>query len=350
MVGLKAIAERAGVSVETVSRVLNGRYRQAQQRGRERVAHVQAIARDLGYQPNAAARAMLTRRTLQVGVVLAVDAKSQLAHASAAEAVFGINSVLAPAGYVMSLVPVPSLSTAGEQESRALRERVLDGMVLMDELPAGLLAALRRIRLPKVWVNVAAAGRHDTVSRNEQAAGACCVAALGELGYRRIIYIDRRGGTHFSFAARRQGALQRAQALGMAVEVMELALPTGESATTPAFWSVFSPGAALVVADSYLARRLQVELSMQGFGAGRHYALTCCDDSDELNETFPELARASFDRFGMGARAATMMLEKLAAGLPGQGRQLQHKPVVLEPQWRSRRSAPPASELGSGSV
>src|SRR5436305_11886500 len=60
------VAARAGVSVATVSRVLN---RNAPVR-QETLQHVQDVARRLRYVPNTAARALSIRRSNTIGVVL----------------------------------------------------------------------------------------------------------------------------------------------------------------------------------------------------------------------------------------------------------------------------------------
>ena len=60
------VARRAGVSVATVSRVLNGNYPVAEP---TRARVVDAV-RDLGYVANAHARALLTSTSGTVGVIL----------------------------------------------------------------------------------------------------------------------------------------------------------------------------------------------------------------------------------------------------------------------------------------
>ena len=63
---LAEVAERAGVSLTTVSRVLNNRgYLSAATRSR-----VMAAIDEVGYQPNEVARSLLTRRTGTVGLIL----------------------------------------------------------------------------------------------------------------------------------------------------------------------------------------------------------------------------------------------------------------------------------------
>ena len=59
-VTIRDVARRAGVSLSTVSQVLNGRSGYASATTRDRVLEV---ARELGYRPNALARGLVTSRT-----------------------------------------------------------------------------------------------------------------------------------------------------------------------------------------------------------------------------------------------------------------------------------------------
>jgi LacI family transcriptional regulator len=66
MVSMKNVSELSGVSIATVSRVINsnGRFSKAT---RERVL---AVIRELGYMPNSNARALRTNRTSNIGVIV----------------------------------------------------------------------------------------------------------------------------------------------------------------------------------------------------------------------------------------------------------------------------------------
>ncbi len=63
---IKDIARRAGVSYATVSRALNGKYG-VRPSTRDRVL---AVARRMGYRPNAIARGLVTRRTMTLGLIV----------------------------------------------------------------------------------------------------------------------------------------------------------------------------------------------------------------------------------------------------------------------------------------
>lgn len=76
MVTIKQIAEACGVSTASVSKALNG----APDIGAETTERVRAKARELGYFPNAAARALKTKHSHNIGVLYTDGTNSGLTH------------------------------------------------------------------------------------------------------------------------------------------------------------------------------------------------------------------------------------------------------------------------------
>ena len=76
MVSMKDIARRCGVSVATVSKALNN----LPDVNSETRARVQKAAAEMGYMTNAAAKALKTNRTYNLGVLLADEHRSGLSH------------------------------------------------------------------------------------------------------------------------------------------------------------------------------------------------------------------------------------------------------------------------------
>ena len=76
MASIKDIAKACGVSVATVSKALNG-HNDISQATKEKVREA---ARQLGYMPNSAARALKTNRTYNLGVLFVDEAQSGLTH------------------------------------------------------------------------------------------------------------------------------------------------------------------------------------------------------------------------------------------------------------------------------
>ena len=76
MVSMKDIARRCGVSVATVSKALNGQ----PDIGEETRSRISAVAEEMGYMANSAARALKTNRTYNLGVLFVDERRSGLGH------------------------------------------------------------------------------------------------------------------------------------------------------------------------------------------------------------------------------------------------------------------------------
>ncbi|MDC7124422.1 MAG: LacI family DNA-binding transcriptional regulator [Spirochaetales bacterium] len=76
MVTLKDIAEKCNVSLSTVSKALNG----SSEIGARTIERVNAVAEEMGYHPNSAARALKTNRSYNIGVIFEDKTESGLQH------------------------------------------------------------------------------------------------------------------------------------------------------------------------------------------------------------------------------------------------------------------------------
>src|SRR5437667_1096469 len=125
------VAAHAGVSVATVSRVLNRNVPVRQ----ETLQHVQDVARKLRYVPNTAARALSIRRSNTIGVVLP-DVHGEFF----SEVIRGIDVAARRAGY--HILVSGSHADAGEmlEVLETMHGRV-DGIIVM--APDVALASLR---------------------------------------------------------------------------------------------------------------------------------------------------------------------------------------------------------------
>ncbi len=122
MVTLKEIAQRAGVSVITVSRVLNDTHRNKV--GAKTRAQVQRIAEEMGYHPNIPARALRGNRTYQFGLVVPFVDGSFIA-----DIVQGLQDVAMEMQY-SCLLYLTAFKPALELEIfRTLRQRNVDGVL-----------------------------------------------------------------------------------------------------------------------------------------------------------------------------------------------------------------------------
>jgi LacI family transcriptional regulator len=118
---MKRIARELGVSITTVSKVLNNR----DDIGHATRARVLAKVAELGYQPNAVARSLTLRRTHTLGVVI-----PDLMHSFFVEIVAAIEAAASARGYGLLLCSSNEDPTNERQELDMLRQRRVDGVVL----------------------------------------------------------------------------------------------------------------------------------------------------------------------------------------------------------------------------
>ena len=188
MASIREVAQLSGVSVATVSRVLNGSApvrEETRQRVLERV-------RELDYVPNAAARTLVRRRSQVIGVVVNTgDAHPDLKHPFFGEVLVGLRQALGASHYDLLLF------TAREGFLRRAVHHQLDGLVLMgvDRRDPDLRGALDR-GLPAMNVDLDVSGRRAGYVMSDNVGGAhLATRHLIELGHVRIATITGLSNT-----------------------------------------------------------------------------------------------------------------------------------------------------------
>lgn len=208
---IRDVARRAGVSVASVSRALNG-LDNVSDAIRARIADA---VRDLGYVPHAGARSLSLARSNAIGVVL-----PDLHGEFFSEIVRGIDREASQRGYLLLLSNLHAGSEQATSALRAMRGRV-DGLVVMaphlreaelsDALPAGL---------PAVLVNTRTTAAGQAAIHLDNAAGAHAVVEhFAALGRRRLIHIAGPAG-NIDSQERAEACRAAASELGLALEIV----------------------------------------------------------------------------------------------------------------------------------
>jgi len=122
---MAAVADAAGVSMQTVSRVARG-FDNVSPETRERV---QRAMDDLGYRPNRAARALRSGRFRTIGVVMFT-----LASFGNMRTLEAISAAAAAADFTITLLPMASRTGEGVRSALSrLHEQAVDGVVIVIE-------------------------------------------------------------------------------------------------------------------------------------------------------------------------------------------------------------------------
>ncbi|HEX5248433.1 MAG TPA: LacI family DNA-binding transcriptional regulator [Gaiellales bacterium] len=210
-VTIRDVARAAGVSTATAARALGG-YGHASPAARRKVSE---SARQLGYRPNVVARALVSRTTTTVGLVV-----GDIENPFFAAAARGLADVMDAHGYTVLLANADEDAGRERRAVDALRARQVDGMVVVpapgaspEHLAELVTAGVPLVLLDRAVVGVAA----DSVLVRNVAGARAAVAHLAGLGHRRIgVVSDSPEIT--SSAERIQGYRQALRAAGIAPE------------------------------------------------------------------------------------------------------------------------------------
>ncbi len=334
-VSITDIAALANTSVCTVSKVLSGKAR-ASSISRQREAAVREIARLHDYRPSAAARSMRSRQTGHIGLLILNDPGRPLTTPSQYEVVLGIDAALSEQGYTSMLVRVSDVKSM-ESASRVFRERILEGMIVMDQQSPEVCAHVEAMLPRCIFAESGVWRPHNCIRRDEAWAGRMAAEKLLERGYRRLLwvgYTPTGAGDHFSLGGRYSGVQQAAARAGVALD----AVCREEYQDPRVLREHLAAGTGVVPCSWDNAVGVVVTAAQAGLIPQRDFGLVSCEDSDAIVHEWPGLSRVAFDRYALGQSAASMLLTLLK----GPERQVPSR--LVKGDWVEGHTAPPRVE------
>ena len=199
---IASIAAKMGLSRATVTHVLNGRGTEQRIRS-ETQQRVLEVARELGYRPNASARAVRAGRFGNVALI-----QSQLGEYLPPELLYGLTAAMAAHNVHLVLTHVPNVDAHGEDYvAHTMRELSADGVFVNRHgfAPAPFLDRIQELRIPAVFLN--SKQEFDAVYPDDLQGGALATEYLLGLGHERITYVgtEPRQRPHYSEYDRRAG-------------------------------------------------------------------------------------------------------------------------------------------------
>ena len=205
-VGLSEVALETGLTISTISQILNGkgRYRPETQR------LVRETVQRLGYHPNASARAVRKQSFGCIGLLM--PRSEQLGYLFN-NLVIGVESVLAQRDMHMVLCLLPNDSTIDPQEAPKLFSQwMVDGVLINFHGDAllGIGNQIKNFGMPSVWLN--ATDQVNAVRPNDRGGATEATRHLISLGHTRIAYLNhqarsQRDRWHVSARDREDGYL-----------------------------------------------------------------------------------------------------------------------------------------------
>lgn len=316
MASRKEVADLAGVSEATVSRVLNG----VGPMKEETRLRVLEAAKQLDYQINAVAQSFALRRSGNLGVVVPFVPKVHLFSTYYfSEILSGIGETVRQKGYGLLLL---FRNPQEEMDYVSLyRSHKVDACIVLgaSDLPAETrgLKLLDAERLPFCVVNQ----RYEDMSvhevdANHEEGSYAAVRHLLSQGMRRIAFLN--GSMQFSNSRDRLAGYRRAmEEAGISIHPSHIL--EGNYSRTSGFQAasriaeLMGELDAVFAANDRMAIGLMQGLRELGIVPGRDLAVMGYDDSDAARMTDPSLSSVHVPFFDMGRLAAEQLLQRLSS-------------------------------------
>ncbi len=296
MATIRDVARRAGVSVATVSRVINNTGK-VSPRTRERVLRAM---KDLGYSPRPWAKYLATpKRKFTVSVVVTPRIRKHMAKGAFYDAVFrGIKSVARTSGVRLEIVDISDIKDS-------------DGFLLIGaDFNEESVEMYKSTGKPVVMVDHYIPGmKIDAVVSDGYGGAFNAVSTLVEKGHKRIVHIYSPLNA-FSFRERYEGYMSVMEKYNFLPKVYEFDdIGDNMSAVIELMLNTYGLPDAIFTSNDFAAVRVYRELVKRGIRIPEDVSLVGFDDSpeaEELDLTTVRVFKDELGSFGM-RRLITLM-------------------------------------------
>lgn len=303
---LTMVAERAGVSPSTVSRILNGTARVSQ----EKQALVKTVIEELGFRPDPAARGLAGGRTMSIGVLTQfIDSPYY------GEALRGIEDELHKANYVPLFVSGHWNEAEEKNRLFLLQERKVDGIIVLTGKLADDTLVEMASKIPVVITGrrLSAPGLFSIDFDNSEGAS-LAVRHLHALGHQRVAFISGPLD-HPDATERMQGFREEAQKKFMDLDADLIVF--GDYQEAGGFRAMNSlldarvQFTAVLAANDQMAYGARLALHRAGLRVPEDISLIGFDDLPHSAFTLPPLTSVRQSVYEIGVSAAQAMIDIL---------------------------------------
>jgi LacI family transcriptional regulator len=309
VVTMKDVAELAGVSITTVSHVVNSTRSVAP----ETKARVLAAVERTGYTGDAIARSLVTGGTRTLGVAISLVPNPYFA-----ELLRAVEHEITRSGYTLVLADTHDEADAEQAAVRTLRSRRVDGLILTPSPGAAgtVLPELKSLGLPVVLVDrLTTAQDIDQVGPENIYATSELVQHLAALGHRRIGMVSGAEG----LATTTERILGYRLGLGKAKLKWDQELVvSGDSSAPPAaaalgrLLELTEPPTAVVAGNNVVLSGVLHGCRARGIKVGRELAVVGYDEVEWAELVDPPVTTVAQPVAEMGRTAVRMLLDRIA--------------------------------------
>lgn len=308
MATIRDVAKKAGVSVATVSHVINGTRKVAP----ETEARVRRAMEELGYQPNAIAQSLRKRTTYAVGILV-----SDITNSFFATLVRGAEDAALEAGYSVIVCNSDEDPQKEDMYIRALWRRRIDGMLIAptrDGTSPALQELVKR-KIPFVFVDRKAKGVEADAVLSDNIGGAYqATRYLIDCGHKRIgIILGIQGST--TVEERFLGYCKALEEAGLPL-VKELVAwgnyrVNGGRQAVNQLLSLPNPPTAIFSTNNQMTLGALLEIWRRQIPVPQRLAIISFDDLDCAELLTPPLTAVLQQPYMIGYQAAKLLFHRL---------------------------------------
>ncbi|MBN1139495.1 MAG: LacI family DNA-binding transcriptional regulator [Anaerolineae bacterium] len=314
-VTIRDVAAAAGVSHQTVSRVLNDRPDVAA----DTRARIWQIIDRLNYQPSAIARSLTRQHSLTLGIVTA-----GLKYAGPSRTLSGITRAAQELGYTLLLKELPDFTANNVQPLlNSLLERRVDGIAWavpeVGNNRAWLDQQLDTLPVPMIFTTMQARPGVKVVAVDNYAGGCLAAGHLLHQGYRHIAHISGPL-TWWEARQRKAGWRDALLAAGVPEEALHAEEGNWSSASGEAAFERLLARCpdvdAVFVGNDQMALGVLQAACRQGIGVPGRLAVVGFDGLSESAHYWPPLTTVYQDQRKLGSTAVYELVRDIEAGRP----------------------------------
>lgn len=330
---IRDVARLAGVSVATVSYVINNGPRPVTAETREKVLRAMEA---LEYHPNVSARRLAKRQTLCIGLALAGLGESNFASSYFLEYIRGISYAAENRGYNVMLFTSHRQVQSKSFYRWVVRSKLVDGLLLLgSSIPDESIIELWERSIPAVLIarSVPTSNKGYWVTQDYAESTQRAVQHLVERGYRRIAFLGQ--ALQFSYGRERlEGYLKGLSEADIPFDQSLVSIPPAprDDPTVEEINQVLQANPDAILTDRELA--VLAALRSLSKRVPNDVALVGLDESESAAFTEVPLTSVCPPKFEMGAQAAEMLIKLIS------GEEVTTPHVALPSQLNIRQSSP----------
>ncbi len=309
-VSLKDISKACGVSIATVSKALNDH----SDIGQDTKENIRRVAEELGYHPNAAAQALKTKRTNNIGVLFVDEANSGLTHDYFSHVLDSFKRCAEQNGFDITFINADKTRPDNMSYLTHAMYRGFDGVVIacvdffdpqVDEL---INSTIPVVTIDHIFYN-----RIAIISDNARGMRDL-VSYVYRMGHRKIAYIH---GLESSVTRARLASYYRTlQDFGITVpDEYVLAVPYRDSEAayraTLKLLSLPEPPTCILYPDDFSAFGGINALSEKGLRIPDDISIAGYDGTEIASRVIPKLTTIAQDTEGIGKAAAERLIDMI---------------------------------------